>query len=81
MKGKYIVFGDAGFPQAVAFSETIVHSDMARAMGARNVLGAGFFAVVNDRFECYGESISLRIMSRPDQDSDILNEHFCGVTL
>lgn len=78
MTGKYIIFGDSGFPEAVAFSETIVHKDIANGLGAKHIIGAGFFMMIDGRFHCYGESISLDVKSRGVLDSEILNRDLGG---
>lgn len=78
-EAKYIVWDD-DFPQAVIFSDTITHFDMARALSMGNVLGAGFCRTESDRYICYGESISLRKLSRGEQDEKILDKWFAGAS-
>jgi hypothetical protein len=73
-KMKYIVV-DMNIPEPFVFSETVTHADVARAVGG-TVLGAGFCQIAGDQFHCYGESISLRVKSRGDEDSNILNKRF-----
>jgi hypothetical protein len=73
-KLKYIVFNDNGFSEFVVFPETLVHRDIARAVRAENILGAGFCNIHDDKFVCYGESISLGVKCRRDgSDSEVLN--------
>lgn len=82
MKAKYIVVTLAGLEQPFVFSELTTHADVARALNCE-VVGAGFCYIKEtpngSRYECYGESISLRIKSRGTADSDILNS-LLGVT-
>lgn len=75
-KSKYII-NDQGLP--VVFSELQTHADVARALfGITPVIGAGFCFIDNDQYVCYGESISLRVKSRGDEDSKILNRLLAG---
>ena len=73
-KCKYIVT-DHGFPEPVVFAETLTHADVARAIGG-TVLGAGFCYIEDDKYVCYGFSTSLKIDSRGDVDSLLLNRRF-----
>lgn len=73
-KSKYIVT-DTDVP--VVFSECAPsHADVARALFPNAaIVGAGFCYIRDDRYVCYGESISLRVKSRGEVDSDILNRY------
>ncbi len=74
-EAKYIIVNGSG----IIFSAAIQHKDM---VGYNEKCeGAGFvrFAVEKDSYgddiivaQCYGESISLGIESRPEKDSKIL---------
>lgn len=73
-KSKYIVT-EGDIP--VVFSELAPsHAEVARALfqGAK-IVGAGFCYIEGDRYHCYGESTSLRVKSRGEVDSDILNRY------
>lgn len=71
-KSKYIIVTRDELP--VVFSELMKHSDVARHMGGEhNVVSAGFCHIVDNRYTCYGESTSLKMKSRGDVDSRILN--------
>lgn len=72
LKTKYIITED-GIP--VLFGELgPSHAEVARALfPGRTIVGAGFCYIRDDRYVCYGESISLRVASRNDVDSRILN--------
>lgn len=77
-KAKYIINDDL-IP--VVFSEVgPSHADVARALFPRSeIVGAGFCYIENNRYVCYGESVSLRVKSRDDVDSKILNRRLgCG---
>lgn len=77
MKTKYIVVKLCGFDFPFVFSEFCQHSDIARAIGG-TVVGAGFCDVVDDRYICYGESISCNVKSRGEKDEQVLNHHLRG---
>lgn len=73
-KSKYIVTED-NVP--VVFSELAPsHADVARALfPGLKIVGAGFCYIQDNRYVCYGESISLRVTSRDEQDSKVLNRY------
>lgn len=70
---KYVVYSDDTF---VIFPHSIKHSDM-RLMG-KTVAGAGFTEMnrYTNQFACYGESESLKIKSRPEEDSAAITEGY-----
>lgn len=71
MKIKYITF-DTGLIEAIIiFPEYVMHRDI----GIQGeILGAGFIEVIDGQWNCYGESISLKVKSRPE-DSKIANNY------
>lgn len=71
MKIKYITF-DTGLIEAIIiFPEYVMHRDI----GIQGkILGAGFIEVIDGQWNCYGESISLKVKSRPE-DSKIANKY------
>jgi hypothetical protein len=79
MRIKYIMQEDN---TPILFSELQNHSDVALLLG-RKIVGAAGFCHLGNRdefnnpvFTCYGESSNLRIKSRGQQDSDIINRVF-----
>jgi len=72
MKSKYIIVRHGNISMPFVFSDLCTHSDVARAVGGI-VVGAGFCYIVEDRYHCYGESISCQVKSNGDEDSKILN--------
>jgi len=76
-KAKYIIHKQY-IP--IVFPETINHADMARNMGWKreDIVGAGFVYVNGDSYNCYGESVSLRVKSREEEDVKILNRYLGG---
>ena len=73
MKSKYIVLVHGTLELPVVFSELIEHASTAQALGGK-VIGAGFCFIDQDRYHCYGESISCRAKSRGDVDAKVLNK-------
>lgn len=73
MKAKYIVVEQNTLEMPFVFSELSQHADVARAVGGR-VVGAGFCFISNNRYACWGESISCRVKSRYEVDEKILNK-------
>lgn len=73
-KSKYIV-SKSGTP--VVFAETLVHADVAYSLFGRTgeIVGAGFCYIANNKYVCYGESISLKVKSRGATDSNLLNTY------
>lgn len=77
---KYIIFDNGEF---VIFPETMNHGAVARSLRATkdSVLGAGFVRIgceieESEHFaNCYGESISLGIRSRGDEDGAIIERY------
>ena len=79
MKSKYIIIKQGPFELPFVFSDMSQHADVARAVGSvSDVVGAGFCFIDEDRYHCYGESVSCKVKSRPEQDAKILNR-FLGV--
>lgn len=64
----------------VVFSEDLTHADVARSLfGSRAIVGAGFCTLEDNKYVCYGKSISLGVVSRGPEDEKILNLYF-GLT-
>lgn len=69
MKIKYITF-DTGYTEAIiVFPFILMHRDI-QVPGT--VLGAGFIELDNNKWICYGESVSLNVKSRVE-DTKIAN--------
>jgi len=71
-KSKYIIVDSLAPELPIVFTELLTHSDVARSIGGK-VHGAGFCHIENNRYVCYGESVSLKVKSRGEADSKILN--------
>ena len=83
MKMKYIIVNGAfDLPTPFVFPETETHADVASRILAnhapehRTVISAGFCDVAEDGWHCWGESVSLKVVSRMDVDDRALNIAF-----
>ena len=83
---KYIILSVGGLERPYVFSELDSHFEVARSLGYHpdhvHCIGAGFCYIAVDTvigaatYKCYGESTSLRINSRGEKDSKVLNQTF-----
>lgn len=75
---KYIVIDDNGIEKPYIFTALDQHRDVAFHLGGKVVSG-GFIAPGTDSILiCYGESISLNVKSRPEQDAKLINKFLHG---
>ena len=65
MKTKYIVFDNGLLDDMLIFSDMQKHEDIARGL---TVVSAGFLSIYNNKISCYGESISLELKARPEDE-------------
>lgn len=72
-KSKYVIL-DKGFTVGLVFSDLLNHSEVANGIGGK-VVSAGFCHIEDGRYCCYGESVSLNVESRPEEDARILNKY------
>lgn len=85
VKIKYIVMRYKGFETGIIFPEHISHDEFARNMGVgkNDILGAGFadFKECNghNTLICNGNSVSLNIDSRENEDAIVLTRNYFGV--
>lgn len=77
-KSKYIVIDGHLGPMPVVFSDLLGHADVAAALRGK-VVGAGFCFIKDNKYRCWGESISLRVKSREVEDERILNKYLGAV--
>lgn len=74
MKAKYIILDKLMSGKTpIVFSEMLEHSDVARAISGI-VIGAGFCFIEDNKYVCWGESVSLNVKSNLAIDSKILNK-------
>lgn len=70
---KYVVFDNGLSDVPMVFPGIEKHSDIALRFNWP-VLSGGFVRVVNDQVVCYGESISLNVKSRPEEDARLIQQ-------
>lgn len=71
---KYIL-NDNGTPYI--FPDHIDHSYFRSMVCPGNeILGAGFVCISDNKYHCFGKSVSLKVESRNETDSDKLNQVF-----
>ena len=79
---KYVVVKhlDNGMETPYIFPNFITHSDFARDVGyGSHVVSAGFCYIDKDlSFVAHGKSVSLKVASRPDEDSKLLTRWLTG---
>jgi hypothetical protein len=70
-KLKYIIDVIGGF---AIFPSYIDHDTVGNLMTKRGIdpVGAGFVDVFDGEVQCYGESVSMRMKSRGDEDSKVI---------
>lgn len=80
LRAKYII---TEHEMPMIFSEWQNHADVARwVFGDRPIIGAGFVYVTQrGDYSCYGESITLRVKSRGEEDAKILNKMLGGANV
>jgi hypothetical protein len=71
MATKYVIIKQGNFELPFVFSDVCNHSEIADFIPGQ-VISAGFCCVADDKYICFGESISLGLKSRA-KDSDVLN--------
>jgi len=74
-KMKYIIVDNGMYETPVIFGDEIDHGQMAiDTFGfGKNVVAAGFVCFSTDGLYCYGQSVSLKLNSRPEKDAAIIN--------
>lgn len=72
-KSKYIIVQEWGAELPIVFSELLKHSEVA---GNKLAVSGGFVSTDADgKITCYGESTSLRLESRGEEDAAIIRQH------
>lgn len=77
-KAKYIIAEVNGLPTPFVFPEWVTHANVAMLLNVKPV-AAGFTHIAEDKFVCYGDSVSLKIGARAE-DSSILTRTLGGWT-
>lgn len=73
-KTKYVVIEIDDIEYPIIFPELLQHGDVVDGLKSRypylNVVSGGF--IDKEYHTAYGESISLKVKSRPDEDTDLI---------
>ena len=69
---KYIIVDNGQWTAPIIFDEGTQHFAVA-ANTPGTVISAGFIRFTPKGLECYGDSFSLGIASRPEEDSKMIN--------
>lgn len=76
-KMKYIVVDDGLSDNPYIFPDHIQHFYMLSVVGGK-IISAGFVRFTPEELECYGESLSLGIKSRPICDTQLIKSLIGG---
>lgn len=68
---KYIIFDEK---RAIVFSYLLKHSDVASASNIGTPTSAGFCTIEDGKVQTFGESLSLRLLSRIEDAKIIQNQ-------
>lgn len=64
---KYLIMEDfAGQPVVFVFPRRVDHGDMREQLPYGRVLGAGYVALEEGTFHCYGGCAELEVIARPE---------------
>ncbi len=70
---KYIVLDNDLNVIPIIFPDFVKHDMIHMYLGGK-VISAGFIHFIQGRLECYGESISLKVKARPEEDTELVNK-------
>jgi len=82
MKAKYIIVDDRGLDLAIIFNPILNHSDFkVMAEGIGTITSAGFCHILigsdlEPTVRCYGDSVTLKLSSRPERDAQAIKTGF-----
>ena len=67
MRQKYIIFDNELIVYIIVFPDCLQHQNIALLFGDYNKpISAGFISLRDNKAQCYGESVSLKLKSRPE---------------
>ena len=72
---KYIVFKLGSLEDMIIFSGLQQHANISQKINSE-VVSAGFMRLSKDGPICYGDSVSLKTSSRPDEDTKLARRLF-----
>lgn len=70
---KYIIVRTPNGEAPVVFPRAFLHRYVASLFAPMEVTAAGFVTMAEGRLRCYGKSAGLRLPSRPERDSALVN--------
>ena len=71
MKPKYIVFDYNGLEVPVLFPAIIQHKELL-LQSTYPIISAGYFSVADGKVIVGGDSLSLNVKCRPEEDADLI---------
>lgn len=74
---KYIIVDNGSWMSPYIFHEGVQHFEMANEVPGK-VTSAGFIRFTSKGLECYGDSYSLGIKSKPEEDTRLVNRLIGG---
>ena len=75
---KYIILRTPDGEAPVVFPRAFLHRYVASLFAPMEVTAAGFVTMSEGRLHCYGKSAGLRLPSRPERDSSLVNAGVSG---
>lgn len=70
-KAKYIIFGRNRF---IMFDPQFKHNEIANLLNLEKIVSAGFVGDCGNGIQCFGESLSLGLKSRPE-DTNVIKRY------
>lgn len=75
---KYIIVRTPNGEAPVVFPRAFLHRYVASLFAPMEVTAAGFVTMAEGSLRCYGKSVGLRLPSRPERDSALVNAGLDG---
>jgi hypothetical protein len=75
---KYIIVRTPDGEAPVVFPRAFLHRYVATLFAPMEVTAAGFVTMTEGRLRCYGKSAGLRLPSRPELDTALVNARLDG---
>lgn len=64
-KSKYIIVKQGTMVYPIVFGNLLGHDEVARNFNREHIVSAGFCYIRDDRYVCYGESVTLKLKHAP----------------
>ncbi len=75
MSMKYLILRTQDGETPIIFPEFMYHDQVEEALDHEEVIAAGFIKIESGKLQCYGESSSLGIASRSEDDAVVIEHH------